>query len=390
MADGTGLKGKGSEPPLEVGGGLAFEASDSSAVGDRVSFTLIAPGAPPASVREVERPPRRATPTLLLLVAAGLVGLFVDGAVRGASLVGLVLLASWFVWGSEWISRRRRAARATPPGVPTEAPDHERRALVLTPESLSLEHRSSERISLPGVLSLCDGFGVVLVSNRRRDRLVAAVTSDAGTMLFATSLGSEDRRELAGLLARSTVVGGDEQALDATGFDGSPVHLPPRAFRSLMGELTERDATCLDRIVLSDQHGHALTLDQHALTAQGKRFDLTRPLEWRSILFQEPFGHAVTLYQGTWIRQGATEVVLISLLTPSFFEASATDVEGAGVPELDVMARRDQRLLQATAADPPPTEQRVAMDGLFIVPLRAALDQAPRASSQTVRSGHPQ
>jgi len=29
------------------------------------------------------------------------------------------------------------------------------------------------------------------------------------------------------------------------------------------------------------------------------------------------------------------------------------------------------------------------MDGLFVVPLRAVLDQAPRASVQPVRAGHP-
>jgi hypothetical protein len=44
--------------------------------------------------------------------------------------------------------------------------------------------------------------------------------------------------------------------------------------------------------------------------------------------------------------------------------------------------------LQATATDPPPIEQRVAMDGLFVVPLRAVLDQAPRPVSQVARAGH--
>ncbi len=132
-----------------------------------------------------------------------------------------------------------------------------------------------------------------------------------------------------------------------------------------------------------------MILDGSDLQVRDRHFDLRRPLEWRSILFQESFGTAVTLYQGTWIRQGASEFVLVSLLTPSFFEAGASDVEHAGIPELDVMATRDQRLLQATATEPPPVEQRVAMDGLFVVPLRAVLDQAPLASVQPVRAGHP-
>jgi hypothetical protein len=123
------------------------------------------------------------------------------------------------------------------------------------------------------------------------------------------------------------------------------------------------------------------------------RVDLTRPLEWRPILFQESFGHAVFLYQGTWVRQGTVEVVLVALLTPSFLEVSgrSADIPRPSQPppsELDRLAARDQRLLQAAPADPPPAEQRVALDGLFVVPLRAALDRAPRASSRRSASKH--
>ena len=35
--------------------------------------------------------------------------------------------------------------------------------------------------------------------------------------------------------------------------------------------------------------------------------DLSAPLEWRAIVFQESFGSAVAVYQGTWIRQGAKD-----------------------------------------------------------------------------------
>jgi len=188
----------------------------------------------------------------------------------------------------------------------------------------------------------------------------------------------------------STVLGGDDDALDATGPDGASVYLEPDDFRALVAALADRDSGCFERIVLSDQSGAPLLLDGGDLFVRDKHFDLKRPLEWRSILFQEPFGSVVTLYQGTWIRQGTAEVVMVSLLTPSFFEANGHDPERAGIPELDVMATRDQRLLQATASDPPPTDQRIAMDGLFVVPLRRALDQAPRAAAQPVRSGHPQ
>ncbi|MFO0553417.1 MAG: IMP dehydrogenase [Polyangiaceae bacterium] len=282
------------------------------------------------------------------------------------------------------------ASRTRPrPSIP---PPSIRRNLVLTPEAIELEQQRGEAVVLPAALPLHERFGVTLLSNRRRDRLVAVVTSESGALLFATSFSSDERRVVSDLLARSTVLGGDDYALDAAGPDGAPVQMGVREFREILTELLRRAPDCMDRIVLTDQHGVPILLEGSALTAQNKRFDLGRPLEWRPILFQEQFGQAVTLYQGTWIRQGAAEVVLVSLLTPTYFEASSTAdaiVERTGSPELDVMALRDQRLLQATAADPPPTDQRVAMDGLFVVPLRAALDQAPRSSSaSSLRQRH--
>jgi hypothetical protein len=44
--------------------------------------------------------------------------------------------------------------------------------------------------------------------------------------------------------------------------------------------------------------------------------------------------------------------------------------------------------MQASAGEPPPMEQRVAVDGLFMLPLRVALDQAPRSSHQPRDTRH--
>jgi hypothetical protein len=38
--------------------------------------------------------------------------------------------------------------------------------------------------------------------------------------------------------------------------------------------------------------------------------------------------------------------------------------------------------MQATPEQPPPTEQRVAIDRHFMLPVRCALDRAPRAAQQ--------
>jgi hypothetical protein len=346
------------------------------------SFPLV----DPAATRAVAPPRKRGA----ALGAAALVALalIVLALARGAVVRSALPLALACAAVGVLVRARRVPRDAPAPEIPSP-PEGPRRALVLTPESLALERRRGERTSLPMGLQLDERFGVTLLSNRRRDRLVAAITSDAGALLFATRVDADGRRAMGELLARSTVLGGDDHALDATSPDGASVYLDPDHFRELLSALGDRDGRCFERIVLSDQHGTPIVLEGSDLFVQGKHFDLRRPLEWRSILFQEPFGSAVTLYQGTWIRQAGSELVLVSLLTPAFFEGtSSSDLERAGVPELDVMATRDQRLLQATATDPPPIEQRVAMDGLFVVPLRAVLDQAPRPVSQVARAGH--
>jgi hypothetical protein len=137
--------------------------------------------------------------------------------------------------------------------------------------------------------------------------------------------------------------------------------------------------------VLSDARGAPLLVDGHELRIGERRFDLSLPLEWRAFVFQEPFGQAVAVYQATWIRQGAGEVVLVSLL-PSLAPTGSGEIRSTGIAELDRAAIRDLRLMQATPDEPPPTEQRVAVDRLFMLPLRIALDKAPRPSQQPSRA----
>src|SRR5262249_37873890 len=136
--------------------------------------------------------------------------------------------------------------------------------------------------------------------------------------------------------------------------------------------------SCFDRILLTDARGAAITLDSRTLTLGERIFDLTAPLEWRSIVFQEPFGSAVAIYQDTWVRQNGTEIVLAALL-PSVSPPQGTRDDLSG---LDRAVLRDLRLMQASPEPPPPTEQRIAIDRLFMLPLRSAIDRAPRRSRQ--------
>jgi hypothetical protein len=116
---------------------------------------------------------------------------------------------------------------------------------------------------------------------------------------------------------------------------------------------------------LQDASGDPVVLDRGELRVGARRIDLSAPLEWRAFVFEELGVHAVSLCQATWVRQGDGEVVLVAPLG----EGGAS-IQGAP----------DARLMQAVTGDPPPRELRRAIDRLFMLPLRRALDRAPRIS----------
>jgi hypothetical protein len=71
------------------------------------------------------------------------------------------------------------------------------------------------------------------------------------------------------------------------------------------------------------------------------------------------------------VRQGDGEVVLVA-------PVGEAALPGAAGPS--AAAAPDARLMHAVGGEPPPRELRRAIDRLFMLPLRRALDRAPRAS----------
>jgi hypothetical protein len=179
----------------------------------------------------------------------------------------------------------------------------------------------------------------------------------------------------------------DEAGLEAIGPDGEPLMLDARDFNGLLDALAAVDRACFERLVLSDARGAPLVLDgreRRELRIGDRAFDLQAPLEWRGIVFQEGLGQAIAVYQGTWVRQGGNEVVLVSLL-PSIVSAGVQGLtDSASLAGLDRSVLRDLRLMHAVPEEPPPSEQRVAIDRLFMLPVRFALDKAPRASKHSL------
>jgi len=222
-------------------------------------------------------------------------------------------------------------------------------------------------------------FGATLLSTHRRDRLVLVLTSDAGVFHVGTTVDEASLPVLHGLLRHTTTVAGEDGAFEAIGPDGEPVLLAPEDFVGLVSELSADDPACLDRVIATDTRGAPIELDEGELRVDKLAFDLNAPLEWRALVFQEPFGQVMTLYQGTWIRQGGSEVVLVSLL-PSL--GPILEVEPGEIALLDREVLRDLRLMQASAENPPPREQRHAIERLLMMPIRSSLARAPRKSRQ--------
>jgi hypothetical protein len=201
-------------------------------------------------------------------------------------------------------------------------------------------------------------FGVTVLASADRARLVLALTSAAVTRLLAVRvLDAGDAAEAPTLFERAvTAADGDLRADEGAALCAADAE-------RLLAALARRSPGALDRLFLSDASGEAVVLDRGELRIGSRRIDLAAPLEWRGFVFQELGAHAASVCQATWVRQGEGEVVLV-----------APVLDG----ETSLRSAPDARLLQVAQGEPPPRELRRAIDRMFMLPLRRALDRAPR------------
>jgi hypothetical protein len=288
--------------------------------------------------------PRQASPLAKAagLIAAGVVAMAVLVAVtpwamgvRAALALSLVALAGAF---HPVLARRRRP----PAGW------------------LVLGRRGVKRPGQPPVVDWADPFGVTVLASPDRSRFALAFTTAHATRFLAVRvLDAGDAAEAPSLFARAVSAAeadlrcDDREALCAADAE------------KLLSTLARRAPGVLDRLYLQDASGDPVVLDRGELRVGARRIDLSAPLEWRAFVFEELGVHAVSLCQATWVRQGDGEVVLVAPL-------------GEGSASLQIAP--DARLIQAVTGEPPPRELRRAIDRLFMLPLRRALDRAPRGS----------
>jgi hypothetical protein len=293
--------------------------------------------------------------------ALALVG--VDPRSAAASSAGVVLSAAFATWS---YARRRREQGAI--------------RLRLTSDRVALLQGGHART----VFELGPLFGVHLFADTRRSRLVAWLSSQRQTLAIGATLTPSSRASLHERLLRSTTLSDDDATLHALGPEGFPIDLEAQDLEYLLVALEGAAPGCLERIVASDQRGRPLVLAPPRLDAGDLSVDLARPIDWHAGLFHEELAGGLGVYQGTWLRQDEREVVLVAPMTATFVDAALGGLPLSSERELDELARRDQRLLQAFAQPAPPAHLRVAIDAPLVGPVRAALERAPRAPRSSV------
>jgi hypothetical protein len=235
-----------------------------------------------------------------------------------------------------------------------------------------------ERAARVTLVEWSEAFGLTVLASADRATLLLALTSPrAMRYLPATVRNADDASAAPKVLDRATTAAASDLRLD------DEAALSAADAERLFVEIERRCPASIERAYLSDAAGQPVVLDRGELRVAARRFDLTAPLEWRASLFQERGALTASVCQATWIRQGDVEVVLVAPLPADgawMVDANVSVRAAGGGPAVKRGVARDLRLIQAAAGDAPPRDVRHAIDRVFMLPLRRALDLAPRSS----------
>jgi hypothetical protein len=253
-----------------------------------------------------------------------------------ALLSGTIGAATYL--GLAWLRRRE----ATVPRAWLVVDDEEIMRVQAGPRGETRKRTSLARWDSP--------FGLSVLANASRSQVLLAFTTPSATRFLGLSIDTpRDADTARDVLDRAITVGDIDIELAAGA--GADVQLTAAAARALLSELDVRDESALSRLYLSDARGTPISIEREHLVIGERSIDLAAPVDWRVFTFQEG-----DRYQATSIRQGSHEVVLVC------------------------RAGADVAAWSSGGADAPPRESRVAIDGLFMTPIRAMLAQAPRVS----------
>ena len=259
------------------------------------------------------------------------------------------------------------------------------RPRLLVVDAAGIRRLDGERTTT--LASFDEPFGVTIFSSPDRALFRIALTSaNAARYLAAQVRHAEDAVLAPTLIAHAVTVSDDDLRAP------SGAALTASDAEKLLRAIIERAPQALERIYLSDSNGESVTVGTGELCVGPRRIDLHAPLEWRASVFQEALPQAAAFYQATWIRQADLEVVFVAPVASegTMNQEPSAAVCAAGLrPLVRRSLSRDLRLLQAPPEKPPPHEHRHAIDRPFMLPLRRAVDGAPRPSRVDRPLPHP-
>ncbi len=222
---------------------------------------------------------------------------------------------------------------------------------------LLVDDREVARVDGRGRTPLLDWsapYGVSVLADASRTWVVLAFTTPRATRFLRVRVESaRDADHARDVLELAVTV--SEEDLDAAVPEGS-AELAAQPTRDLFDEIARRDPHATERMYLADARGMAVVVDRDYLAVGERTFDLATPLEWRVFAFVDGDEASAATYQATAIRQGTSEAVLVCRASPELTAWTA-----------------------GKASDAPPADARVAIDRLFMTPLRSVLARAPRA-----------
>lgn len=309
------------------------------------------------------------------VVAAGFVACAIGAAVAPWGTLLRAAAALGFIGLAAIVSQARTRMRRPPHGW-----------LVVDGDGV---HRVDD--AKPATLAdFSEPFGVTVFADANRSSFLFAFTNPRATRYLSARVHDPDDAALAaGVIARAVTAGES----DLRGRDESALSAANAG--KLLAEVLRRAPAALDRLYLSDASGEAVMLDRGELRVGSRRIDLSAPLEWRASVFQERGVHSTSISQATWVRQADVEVVLVaSVAAEGGWLRGGDAADSRPRAALSEQTRdevvRDLRLMQGAVAEPPPRELRRAIDRVFMLPLRRALDRAPRISRSEVPRPRPE
>jgi hypothetical protein len=230
------------------------------------------------------------------------------------------------------------------------------------------------------LLAFGEPFGVALLADHARAIVLLAFTTPTYTRYVSVRANDGPPS----ILARATTIAESDAAALSANFA-----LSGEDARTLLRMIEHVAPRAMERMFLNGSRGERIAIDPLELRVdplrdtgsrtRGRAFDLRAPLEWRGFMFHESVGPVTTLYQATWVRQqGCGEIVFVAPMPHvlASYPDRRASVEGDDVAQVV----RDLELLQSLPDAAPPRELRTAIERAFMLPLRQALDRAPRAA----------